>query len=795
MKLPMSWLSDYTDIEGISPKEYADKLTMTGSKVEGVEYLGAELDKVVAGKVLSCEMHPDSDHLHVCMVDVGEGEPLQIVCGAPNVAEGQMVPVALNGAVLPGGVKIKKGKLRGVVSNGMICSHEEMGISESLLGYEPEYGILVLPDDVKPGTDVKDLYGLNENVVEFEITSNRPDCFSIIGLARETAVSFKKSFKIPEVTFHETSDKITDKLSIDVQDKDKCLRYTSRMIKNVKIGPSPKWMRERLEACGIRSINNMVDITNYVLLEYGQPMHAFDLRHLEGGKIIVRRANDGEMIKTLDEQDRKLTSDDLVICDAVKPVAIAGVMGGFNSEIKPDTTEVAFESATFDAASVRLTAQRVGLRTEASSRYEKGLDYNNTVPAIERACQLVEELGCGEVVGGAIDVIGNVKDAQPIMFRPEKINAFLGTDISTDEMVEILTSLEVKIDMENMMLTPPSFRPDLVAEADIAEEIARFHGYDIIPTTLLSGESVIGMKNKEQKVEDKINEVLTAQGMSEIYTYTFVSPSIFDKLNIPAESPLRNTVKITNPLGEDTSVMRTTTIASMIEVLARNYNYRTTSAKMFETAKIFIPTEAGKLPEEPVIITLGMYGENADFFTIKGVCEVLFEQLHIDGVSYIAVTDNPTYHPGRCAEIKVGNKILGTIGEIHPSVSRKFGIDTECYVGELNLENILATMNDDVKYHHLPKYPAVTRDFSILLDKITPVAEIEAVIRKAAGKLLDKLELSDVYEGHQIPEGKKSVMYKAAFRADDRSLTGEEADNLHDKIVKKLENALGAQLR
>lgn len=795
MKLPMSWLSDYTDIEGISPKEYADKLTMTGSKVEGVEYLGAELDKVVAGKVLSCEMHPDSDHLHVCMVDVGEGEPLQIVCGAPNVAEGQMVPVALNGAVLPGGVKIKKGKLRGVVSNGMICSHEEMGISESLLGYEPEYGILVLPDDVKPGTDVKDLYGLNENVVEFEITSNRPDCFSIIGLARETAVSFKKSFKIPEVTFHETLDKITDKLSIDVQDKDKCLRYTSRMIKNVKIGPSPKWMRERLEACGIRSINNMVDITNYVLLEYGQPMHAFDLRHLEGGKIIVRRANDGEMIKTLDEQDRKLTSDDLVICDAVKPVAIAGVMGGFNSEIKPDTTEVAFESATFDAASVRLTAQRVGLRTEASSRYEKGLDYNNTVPAIERACQLVEELGCGEVVGGAIDVIGNVKDAQPIMFRPEKINAFLGTDISTDEMVEILTSLEVKIDMENMMLTPPSFRPDLVAEADIAEEIARFHGYDIIPTTLLSGESVIGMKNKEQNVEDKINEVLTAQGMSEIYTYTFVSPSIFDKLNIPAETPLRNTVKITNPLGEDTSVMRTTTIASMMEVLARNYNYRTTSAKMFETAKIFIPTEAGKLPEEPVIITLGMYGENDDFFTIKGVCEVLFEQLHIDGVSYIAVTDNPTYHPGRCAEIKVGNKILGTIGEIHPSVSRKFGIDTECYVGELNLENILATMNDDVKYHHLPKYPAVTRDFSILLDKITPVAEIEAVIRKAAGKLLDKLELSDVYEGHQIPEGKKSVMYKAAFRADDRSLTGEEADNLHDKIVKKLENALGAQLR
>ena len=794
MKLPMSWLSDYTDIEGITPQQYADKLTMTGSKVEGVENLGGELSGVVTGKVLECEPHPDSDHLSVCQVDAGTGEVLQIVCGAPNVKAGVIAPVALNGSTLPGGVKIKKGKLRGVESNGMLCAHDELGISESLLGYEPEYGILLLPEDTPIGMDIKDLFGLNENVVEFEITSNRPDCFSVIGLARETAVSFKKPFTIPEIKFSETSENINDTLSVEVLDKDKCLRYCARLIRNVKIGPSPKWMRERLEACGVRSINNMVDITNYVLLEYGQPMHAFDLRDLEGNKITVRTANNGEVIKTLDEQDRTLTSDDLVISDAKKAVAIAGVMGGFNSEIKDDTTDVVFESATFDGVSVRLTAQRAGLRTESSSRFEKGLDYNNTVPAIERACQLVEELGCGEVAGGMIDIMGNVKDEVTIPFRPEKINAFLGTDVSEEEMINILTSLEVKVDTDKMLLTPPSFRPDLEAEADIAEEIARFHGYDVIPTTLLSGEATRGMKNEEQKAEDKINEVLTAQGMSEIYTYTFTSPSIFDKLNIPEDSELRNTVKILNPLGEDTSVMRTTTIASMLEVLARNYNYRTPQAKMFETGKIFIPNEKGQLPDEPVIITLGMYG-GVDFFDIKGVCEALFEALNISGAVYSAVTDNPTYHPGRCARITVGNKEIGMIGEIHPSVGRKFGIDAPCYVGELKLKEMLVYANDNVKYKKLPKFPSVTRDFSILLDKTVPVAEIEKVMRKAAGKLLEELKLSDVYEGAQIPEGKKSVMYKAAFRADDRSLTGEEADNLHDKIVKNLEKNLDAQLR
>ncbi|MBR0469659.1 MAG: phenylalanine--tRNA ligase subunit beta, partial [Clostridia bacterium] len=600
-----SWLKDYMDID-VTPKEYSDVMTMSGSKVEGYESMGDSVQNVVTGKVLTCEDHPDSDHLHITTVDAGTGEILQIVCGAPNCKAGIIVPVALVGAELPGG-KIKKGKIRGVESSGMLCSHDELGITEDMLGYEPEYGILVLPEDTPIGKDIRDIFGMNETVVEFEITSNRPDCFSIIGLARESAATFGKKFTIPEVKFNENSENIADTISVEVQDKDKCKRYCARMVKNVKIAPSPSWMQQRLTACGVRPINNIVDITNYVLLEYGQPMHAFDLRDLEDNKIIVRRAEDGEVIKTLDEQDRQLTNNDLVIADGKRAVAIAGVMGGFNSEVKDDTTTVIFESATFDAASVRLTAQRVGLRTESSSRYEKGLDYNNTVPAVERACQLVEELGCGEVVGGMIDVMGNVKDMETLPFRPEKINAFLGTDIPTEDMVKIFNALEIAVDNDKMTVTPPSFRPDLEGEADIAEEVARFYGYDKIPTTLLSGEATCGMKNDRQKAQDAIGESLNAQGMYEIYTYTFVSPSIFDKLNIPADSDLRNVVKITNPLGEDTSVMRTTTIASMLEILARNYNYRNAAAKLYEIGKVFIPT-GEELPNEPYKITMGMYG-------------------------------------------------------------------------------------------------------------------------------------------------------------------------------------------
>ena len=794
MDLPMSWLGDYTDITGVTPKEYSDKMTMSGSKVEGVENLGRELDKVVVGKVLGCEDHPDSDHLHVCMVDVGEDEPIQIVCGAPNVAVGQKVPVALNGSTLPGGMKIKKGKLRGVMSNGMICSHDELGIEPSRLGYEPEYGILVLDETSEIGSDVKDLFGLNENVVEFEITSNRPDCFSIIGLARETAATFKKPFNVPTPTFKEVDGDIKDMISVSISDPEKCTRYCARAVKNVKIGPSPKWIRERLEACGVRAINNIVDITNYVLLEYGQPMHAFDIRDIAGAKINVRRANDGEVIKTLDEEDRTLTADDLVIADSDRAIAIAGVMGGFNSEIKDDTTTVVFESAMFDAASVRLTAQRVGLRTESSSRFEKGLDYTNTVPAIERACQLVEELGCGENVGGMIDVLGNVPESVSIKFRPEKINAFLGTDVSTEEMLEIFARLGIKADTDEMMLYPPSWRPDLLAEADIAEEVARFYGYDIIPTTLMTGATTCGIKTPEQKLESEISTILTSQGMYEIYTYNFQSPSVLDKLNIPADSELRNQVKISNPLGEDTSVMRTTMAGSMLDTLSRNYNYRTKSAKLFELGRVYIPNEKGQLPDEPRTLMMGMYGD-VDFFDIKGVCEEMFSELHIENVEYERLTDNPVYHPGRSAVIKVNGKTLGVIGEVHPSVLRNFEIGTKAYIGELDFMTIFNASNRDVKYTPLTKFPAVTRDFSIVVDASTPVAEIEKVMKKAGGKLLTKLELNDVYTGSQIPEGKKSVMYKAEFKAPDRSLTGEEADNLHAKIVKNLGNELGAELR
>lgn len=756
--------------------------------------MGENVQNVVAGKVLTCEDHPDSDHLHVCTVDAGTGEILQIVCGAPNVKAGIIVPTALVGATLPDG-KIKKGKLRGVESFGMLCSHDELGITEDMLGYEPEYGILILPDDTPVGKDIRDIFGMNETVVEFEITSNRPDCFSIIGLARETAATFDKKFTIPEVKFTEGGENIADTISVDVLDKDKCQRYCARMVKNVKIGPSPSWMQKRLRACGVRPINNIVDITNYVLLEYGQPMHAFDLRDLEDNKIIVRRAENGEVIKTLDEQDRTLTNDDLVIADGKKAVAIAGVMGGFNSEVKDDTTTVIFESATFEASSVRLTAQRVGLRTEASSRYEKGLDYNNTVPAVERACQLVEELGCGENTSGMIDVMGNVTDMKTLPFRPEKINAFLGTNISTEQMVKYFDALEIKTYLDKMTVTPPSFRPDLEGEADIAEEVARFCGYDKIPVTLLSGEATCGKKTNRQAAQDDINKILTALGMYEIYTYTFTSPSVFDKLSVPADSKLRNAVKISNPLGEDTSIMRTTTIASMLDILSRNYNYRNAAARLFEIGKIFTPTEEGKLPDEPLKITIGIYGDKADFYDIKGICEEMFRSLNVQNVKYEAVTDNPTFHPGRCAKISAGGKTLGLIGEIHPAVGRKYGIETPVYIGELDFENVFLNIGTDVKFKELPKYPAVTRDIAMLVDKTVPVADIEEVVKKASGKLLESINLFDVYEGEQIPEGKKSVAYSAVYRALDRSLTGDEVQKVFDKVLKNLENQLGAQLR
>lgn len=794
MKIPMSWFSDYTDMTGITPKEYNEAVTMTGSKVETVENMGENIKNVVTGKILEVTEHPDSDHMVICKVDVGD-EVLQIVTGAPNVKVGQIVPVAKNDSYLPGGIHIKTGKLRGVESYGMLCSHEELGLSEADLSWKPEYGILILPENTEIGMDIKDIFGLNEDVIEFEITSNRPDCFSVIGLARETAATFRRPFSVPKPEYTENGEDINDFVSVEIKNPDKCLRYCAKMVKNVKVGPSPAWMVHRLKASGIRSINNIVDITNYVLLEYGQPMHAFDLRHLDGGKIIVRDAAEGEVIKTLDEQDRVLSSDDLVIADSAKAVAIAGVMGGFNSEIEDDTTTVVFESATFDAVSVRLTAQKAGLRTEASSRYEKGLDYNNTLPAVERACQLIEQLGCGEVVGGLIDEMGNVTQKSPIKFRPEKINAFLGIDISTEEMVGYLEAIEFGVDLEKMEITPPTFRPDIESEADVAEEIARFYGYNNIPTTLISGEATKGGYSPLQMFRNELSASLVAQGMYEAFTYTFTSPAIFDKLCLPEDSSLRNCVKIRNPLGEDSSIMRTTTLASMLTALSYNYNHKNPVAKLFEITKVYLPTESGKLPDEPEMLAMGMYGNGMDFFDIKGILEASFTSLNMKGISFRQVTDEASFHPGRTAELIANGKRIGVVGEIHPEVLANFEIETPCYVAEINLAEMFETVDANVKFTQLPKFPAAERDIAVLVDKDVAVGDLEATMIKASGVLLDSIKLFDVYEGDRIPEGKKSVAFAIAFRAPDRSLTGDEVNKVFNKIVKDLEYKNSAQLR
>ncbi|MDD6734808.1 MAG: phenylalanine--tRNA ligase subunit beta [Clostridiales bacterium] len=794
MKVPMSWFNDYTDISGVTPKEYNDALTMTGSKVETIESLGADIKNVVTGRILEITDHPDSDHMVICKVDVGD-EVLQIVTGAPNVKAGQIVPVAKNDSYLPGGVHIKTGKLRGVESCGMLCSHEELGLSESDLSWTPEYGILILPEDTKVGVDIKDIFGLNENVVEFEITSNRPDCFSVIGLARETAATFKKPFSVKKPKFTENSENIADTLSVTVENPEKCLRYCARMVKNVKIEPSPAWLARRLKASGIRPINNIVDITNYILLEYGQPMHAFDLRHISGEKIVVRNAGDGEIIKTLDEQDRELNHNDLVIADAEKAVAIAGVMGGFNSEIEDDTTTVVFESATFDAVSVRLTAQKAGLRTEASSRYEKGLDPNNTVPAVERACELVEMLGCGENVGGMIDVKGNIKPRTVLDFRPDKINAFLGINISKEEMAGYLKALEFDVDLDTMKITAPSFRPDIEAEADIAEEIARFYGYDKIPTTPISGEATKGYFSPLQKFRKNLANALIAQGMNEIFTFTFTSPAEFDKLELATDSPLRNAVKISNPLGEDTSIMRTTTLSSMLETMSYNYNRKNDTVSLYEISKVFIPTKDGELPDEPEMLTVGMYRKGMDFFDIKGILEAVFDSLNIKGIEFKQLTDNPTFHPGRTAAVTAGGSQIGVVGEIHPSVSDNFDIGVPCYAAEINIADLFACVDGNIKFKPLPKFPAAERDIAVLVDKSVAVGDLRATMVKAAGALLDSIKLFDVYEGDRIPEGKKSVAFAITFRAPDRSLTNDEVNRVFNKIVKDLQYKNDAHLR
>jgi len=794
MKVPMSWLNDYVDID-ITPEEYAAGMTMSGSKVEGIEKTGDEIQNVVVGKILSVEKHPNADSLQVCQVDFGS-EQVQIITGAKNIKVGDYVPVARHGSKLPGGITIKKSKLRGLESNGMMCSINELGLTKDDYPNAPEDGILILEGEPPLGQDIREVLGLNENVIEFEITSNRPDCLSVIGLARETAATFDKRMVYPEVTVKEADGSINDYISIEVLEPELCPRYAARVVKNVKIESSPRWMRERLIACGIRPINNIVDITNYVMLEYGQPMHAFDLRNLSGNKVIVRRAKDGEIIQTLDEQERELDSSMLVIADAEKPVAVAGVMGGANSEISADTNTILFESANFFGSSVRLTAKKLGMRTEASSRYEKGLDAENVRKALDRACQLIVQLGAGEVVGGFIDIDNSNKKPVQILLRPEKINAFLGTNIKTEDMVDILERLEFEVDSESMMITVPSFRPDIEVEADIAEEIARIYGYNNIPSTLLSGEATQGRRTRKQMLESKVKDCLVGQGLSEVITYSFTGPKVFDDLNLPADSGLRNAVTITNPLGEENSIMRTTTLPSMLEVMSRNYNHRIESVALFELGAVYIPKSlpVQELPEEKKVITVGMYG-NTDFYDLKGIVEELISLVGIKEYTIERVIDHPSFHPGRTARICIDDIELCIFGEIHPEVLENFEIGTRAYVAMMDFNTLYEKANWKVQYKQLPKYPAVTRDIAMLVKDEVMVKDIESIIKKYSGKLLEELKLFDVYKGKQVPEGMKSVAYSIVFRAVDRTLTDEDINSVFNKIVNALQINLGAQLR
>ena len=792
MNLPLSWLKDYMDFD-VPVQDYCDGMTMSGSKVEGYEEQGAGFTGVVVGKILKKEKHPDADSLWVCQVDLGD-HTSQIITAAQNVFEGAYVPISTPGAVLADGTKIKKGKLRGLPSEGMMCSYQELGLELEDVPGAVEDGILIFQEEYPLGKDVREVLNLTENVVEFEITSNRPDCLSVLGLARESAVTFGLPFRKPTIKETGNGELASDYASVTVEASDLCPRYIARIVKNLKIEPSPKWMRERLQASGVRPINNIVDITNYVMLEYGQPMHAFDLNFLEGNEIRVRRAKEGEEIVTLDGQPRKLDSEMLVICDQKKPVAIAGVMGGENSEITDDTKTLLFESACFVRGTVRRTTRKLGMRTESSARYEKGLDPNNCLPAINRACELIELLGAGEVVGGMIDADNSNHDPYVLDFRPDKINEFLGSDIDTDFMVKTLEALDFTVDLKNMKLTVPSARADVEGEADVAEEVARIYGYNKIGSSLVSGETTIGGKKASMILEDKISECLIAQGHYEIMTYSFTNPKSLDL--ICATDAQRQVIRIKNPLGEENSIMRTTMISSVMEVLSRNYNQRNANVKVFEIGKVYIPKALplSELPDEKKKIVLGAYGD-VDFYHLKGAVEALFDTAGVKNYSFAPLKDNDTFHPGKTASVYINTKEVGVIGEIHPEVSSNYGIDVATYVAELDFASILKASSMEKTYKPLGKFPAVTRDIAMLVDDNICVAQIEEIIRKFSGKLLEELTLFDVYKGKQIPEGKKSVAYSALYRADNRTLTDDDINKIFDKIVKNLSEQLGAQLR
>lgn len=790
MNLSMRWLSEYVDIT-TSPREFTESMTMSGSKVEGYETEGEEIRNVVVGRVLSVTQHPDADKLVVCSVDVGSGEPVQIVTGATNVTQGAVVPVALDGSTLPGGVKIKKGKLRGVESCGMLCSLSELSLTVNDFPYAIEDGIFLLEEDCTVGQDIREAIGLNDVKVEFEITSNRPDCLSVIGLAREAAVTFGKELRLHTPAVKQSGGDINAMLSVTIENTALCPRYSARVVKNVRIAPSPRWMRERLRASGVRPINNLVDITNYVMLEYGQPMHAFDHRYVADGQIVVRNAKPGETITTLDGVERTLSPEMLVIADSEKPVAVAGVMGGEYSGIMDDTDTVVFESAVFHGASVRTTSKKLGMRTEASGRFEKGLDPANTLPALERACELVELLGVGDVVNGLIDADYSDKTPRTVTLEPEWINRFIGIDLPETEMVRILTSLGFGCD--GRTITIPSFRADVGHKADIAEEIARIYGYNNIPATALRG-MADGALTPEQQFNRTISEVMRACGCDQVQTYSFISPKYYDKIRLPADSILRDSVTIRNPLGEETSVMRTTMLPSILEVLARNYNNRNPEAMLFETGTIYVKNaDPEKLPHESGVLGIGLYGPDADYYTLKGIVEALMNTICAEA-DYAAVTDAPTFHPGRCAEILLNGLRAGTMGEIHPLVAENYGIGTRCYVASVDVDALFAARTAEKSYKPLPKYPAVTRDIALICDEELPVLTLEKAIRNAAGKLLESVALFDVYRGKQLGENKKSLAFSLVLRSAEGTLTDEQADAAMKRILKAVE-ALGAQRR
>lgn len=792
MDLSLRWLADYVDT-GVTPKQFCDAMTMSGSKVECFNEEADYISNVVVGKILKIEKHPDADKLQICQIDIGREEPIQIVTAAQNVYEGMMVPAALDNSTLAGGVKIKKGKLRGVPSNGMMCSVAELGVTVHDFPYAIEDGIMDIKEDCKPGDDIRTALGLNDTTVEFEITSNRPDCLSVLGLAREAAATFGKELHMPEVKIENETGDISDLLSVEVKNPTLCRRYVARMIKNIKVAPSPRWMRERLRASGVRPINNLVDITNFVMLEYGQPMHAFDYKYLAGNKIVVRNAEEGESIMTLDGVERKLSPEMLCICDAEKPSCVAGVMGGEYSGIQDDTNTVVFESASFLGSSVRTTAKKLGMRTESSGRFEKNLDSRMCIDAVNRACQLVEMLGAGEVVGGYIDIDNEGDEPYTIEFCPEWINRFLGIELEAEKMVEILEKIGYKV--EGNVITVPSFRcGDTRHKADIAEEIARFYGYDVIPNTAVQGASQ-GALTLRQQFEKKLSRLLMANGCYEVQTYSFISPKYYDKIGLAEDSELRRSVVITNPLGEDTSVMRTTCIPSMLEVVARNYNNRNVAGRFFELGTVYLPKESADiLPEERGVAVIGSYGEKEDFFALKGILLEALDKLGVYGVEFTANKENPTFHRGRCADISIGEKKIGEIGEIAPAVLENYGIGTRAYVATLDIADIFDARIVEKKFKPTPKFPASTRDLAIICDDELPAAALEKAIRQGAGKLLEKVELFDVYKGSSIAEGKKSVAYTMTLRAADRTLTVEECDRAVNKVLKELAN-IGAELR